>query len=96
MDEYLKNVEKQLESYKAHAEDMISVSGDVWSKDVDSLRFAIDVVDDLRKGYKLCRVDEVLEVIAQICWKNHDKYGADVIDLENVAKIIRDGCKLRG
>lgn len=94
MDEYLKNVEIQLESYKAHAEDMSAISDDVFGKDADALKFAIDIVKDLRKGYKLCKVNEVLEVIGQLAWKNHSKYGADVVELNDIVKVIQDGCKL--
>ena len=96
MDEYIKKMETQLESLKAHVEDMSDADGDVWSDDSEALKFSIDVVSDLRKGYRLCNVSEALEVIGQIAWKNHSKYGADVIELNDVVRIIQDACKLRG
>lgn len=94
MDDYLKNIESQLESLKSHVEDMRDEHDDIWDKDADALKFAIDVIKDLRKGYKLCNLDEALEVIAQFAWKNHSKYGADVISLNDVTKILKDYCKL--
>jgi hypothetical protein len=94
MDEYIKKMEAQLESLKAHVEDMSEADGDVWSDDSEALKFSIDVVSDLRKGYKLCKVNEVLEVIGQLAWKNHSKYGADVVELNDIVKVIQDGCKL--
>ena len=90
MDEYIKKMEAQLESLKAHVEDMSEADGDVWSDDSEALRFSIDVVSDLR----LCKVNEVLEVIGQLAWKNHSKYGADVVELNDIIKVIQDGCKL--
>ena len=87
----LTDIINQLESLKCHVEDMLD-SEELWQKDAEALTVAIDVTKKLNDGYKLCRINEVLEVIGQIAWKNHSKYGKDLIDISEVVNIIREAC----
>ena len=88
----LTDIINQLESLKCHVEDMID-SEELWQKDAEALTVAIDVTKKLNDGYKLCRINEALEVLGQIAWKNHSKYGKDLIDVNDVVSIIREACE---
>jgi hypothetical protein len=90
----LTDIINQLESLKCHVEDMLDSEDSIWQKDAEALTVAIDIINKLNDGYKLCRINEALEVIGQLAWKNHSKYGADVISLNDVTKILKDYCKL--
>lgn len=87
----LTDIINQLESLKCHVEDMLD-SEELWQKDAEALTVAIDVTKKLNDGYKLCRINEALEVLGQIAWKNHSKYGKDLIDISEVVNIIREAC----
>lgn len=87
----LTDIINQLESLKCHVEDMLD-SEELWQKDAEALTVAIDVTKKLNDGYKLCRINEALEVLGQIAWKNHSKYGKDLIDISDVVNIIREAC----
>lgn len=87
----LTDIINQLESLKCHVEDMLD-SEELWQKDAEALTVAIDVTKKLNDGYKLCRINEALEVLGQIAWKNHSKYNKDLIDISEVVNIIREAC----
>lgn len=88
----LTDIINQLESLKCHVEDMLDSEDSIWQKDAEALTVAIDVTKKLNDGYKLCRINEALEVLGQIAWKNHSKYGKDLIDISEVVNIIREAC----
>ncbi len=89
--EYLIEIINQLELLKVHVEDMMG-SEELWQKDAEALQYAIDLIKQLNSGYKLCKTDEVINVAVQLAWKNHSKYGKDLIDISEVVNIIREAC----